>query len=288
MSDVPRSSRSQSRASERSPPTMSTSTNPKQITAKPQPMGPPPAPLSGAADDDDDDFDFMSKIPSPVVSLPSAPRAKSGGTQVELHILNNSKHVYEYVTQPKRKKPVFEDFMDLIPASQNFVDRWPAPSGDSTADDSPPPAAGARSKEPIVSDTMEVDGGDNEARTTIPSGPAGPRNVPKAQPIVQDKALVPTPRGHTLGTALQNPFTPAGPSAGPSSSGQPKHPMGIVIPPSKKPQDITDLEERTEKLKIHLARLWDTLTLLRGAMAETTDDMYKAVVEIEAIASYLG
>ncbi|KAH9024186.1 hypothetical protein EDB84DRAFT_1440770 [Lactarius hengduanensis] len=270
MSDVPRSSCSQSRASERSPPTISASTNPKQITAKPQPMGPPPAPLSGAADDDDDDFDFMSKIPSPVVSLPSAPRAKSGGTQ------------------PKRKKPVFEDFMDLIPASQNFVDRWPAPSGDSTADDSPPSAAGARSKESIVSDTMEVDGGDNEACTTIPSGPAGPRNVPRARPIVQDKALVPTPRGRTLNTALQNPFTAAGPSAGPSSSGQPKHPMGIVVPPSKKPQDIADLEERTEKLKIHLARLWDTLTLLRGAMAETTDDMYKAVVEIEAIASYLG
>ena len=92
MSDVPRTSHSQSRVSERSP-TRPASTNPKPITAKPQPMGPPPAPSSGAADDDDD-FDFMSKIPSPVISLPSAPRAKSGGVQVELHILNNWIYLY--------------------------------------------------------------------------------------------------------------------------------------------------------------------------------------------------
>jgi len=64
--------------------------------------------------------------------------------------------------------------------------------------------------------------------------------------------------------------------------------MGIVVPPPQKPQDIADLEERTRKLKIHLARLWDTLTLLRGAMTETTDDMHKAVLEIEDIASSLG
>ncbi|KAH9024315.1 hypothetical protein EDB85DRAFT_2150559 [Lactarius pseudohatsudake] len=139
MSDVPRASRSQSRASERSPPTRPASTKPKPIAAKPQPMGPLLAPLSGGADDIDD-FDFMSKIPSPV---------------------------------PKRKKPIFEDFMDLIPASQKVVWRSsgtpaikPAASGDSTADDSPSPAAedtvstGASSKDPHVSDTMEVDDGE--------------------------------------------------------------------------------------------------------------------------------
>ncbi|KAH8994653.1 hypothetical protein EDB86DRAFT_3078000 [Lactarius hatsudake] len=175
MSDVPRSSRSQSRASEQSQPTRPASTRPKSITAKPQPMGPPPAPSSGGVDDLDD-FDFMSKIPSPVMSLPPAPRARSGGTQ------------------PKWKKPIFEDFMDLIPASQRVV--WPssgtpvtrpAASRDSTADDSPSPAAvdavskGASSKEPRVSDTMEVDDGGNEAHTTSPTAPAQLRSLLKAK-----------------------------------------------------------------------------------------------------------
>ncbi|KAH8984302.1 hypothetical protein EDB86DRAFT_3084682 [Lactarius hatsudake] len=245
MSDVPRSSCSQSRASERSQPTRPASTRPKLITAKPQPMGPPPAPSSGGVDDLDD-FDFMSKIPSPVMSLPPAPRARSGGTQ------------------PKRKKPVFEDFMDLIPALQRVV--WPssgtpvtrpATSRDSTADDSPSPAAvdavskGASSKEPCVSDTMEVDDGGNEARTTSPTAPAQLQSLPKAKPIVQNKAHdvephgsrthVATPHGHTqsVGTALQNPVSSARPSAGPSSSGQPMHPMGIIVPPPRNPQDYT-------------------------------------------------
>ncbi|KAH8980289.1 hypothetical protein EDB86DRAFT_2835410 [Lactarius hatsudake] len=230
MSDVPRSSHSQSCASERSPPTRPASTRPKSITAKPQPMGPPPAPSSGGADDLDD-FDFMSKIPSPVI--------------------------------PSGRSPCFEDFMDLIPASQRVV--WPssgtlvirpAASGDATADNLPSPAAvdavskGASSKEPRVSDTMEVDDGGNEARTTIPTAPAQLRSLPKAKPIVQNKAHdveprgsgthVATPRGHTqsVGTALQNPVSSARPSAGPSSSGQPMHPMGIVVPPPRNPQDI--------------------------------------------------
>ncbi|KAH9022136.1 hypothetical protein EDB84DRAFT_1565088 [Lactarius hengduanensis] len=294
MSDGPRSSRSQSRASERSPPTRPASTKPKPITAKPQPMGPPPAPSPGGADDLDE-FDFMSKIPSPAMSLLPAPRAKSGGTQ------------------PKRKKPVFEDFMDLIPASQRVV--WPssgapviksATSGDSTADDSPSPAAedtvgtGASSKEPRVSDTMEVDDGGKEARTTIPAAPAEPRSLPKARPIVQNKARdvqprgsgthVAMPRGRTqsVGNVLQNPVSSAGPSAGPPSSGQPTHPMGIVIPPPRNPQDITDLEARSDALKNRLAHLWETLTKVRGEMTHANDDVHKAVLEIEAIAKSLG
>ncbi|KAH8978647.1 hypothetical protein EDB86DRAFT_3090267 [Lactarius hatsudake] len=257
-------------------------------------MGPPPAPSSGGVDDLDD-FDFMSKIPSPVMSLPPAPRARSGGTQ------------------PKRKKPVFEDFMDLIPASQRVV--WPssgtpvtrpAASGDSTADDSPSPAAvdavskGASSKEPRVSDTMEVDDGGNEARTTIPTAPAQPRSLPKAKPIVQNKARdveprgsrthVATPRGRTqsVGATLQNPVSSAGPSAGPSSSGQPMHPMGIVVPPPRNPQDIADLEARSDALKNRLAHLWETLTKVRGEMMHANDDVHKAVLEIEAIAKSLG
>ncbi|KAH9039763.1 hypothetical protein EDB85DRAFT_2140847 [Lactarius pseudohatsudake] len=290
MSDVLRASRSQSRASERSPPTRPASTKPKPIAAKPQPMGPPPAPSSGGADDIDD-FDFMSKIPSPVVSLPPAPRAKSGGTQ------------------PKRKKPVFEDFMDLIPASQKVVWRSsgtpaikPVASGDSTADDSPSPAAedtvstGASSKDPRVSDTMEVDDGGKEARTTIPAAPAELRSVPKARPIVQHKARdveprgsgshVPMPRGHTqsVETALENPVS----SAGPSSSGQPKHPMGIVVPPSRNPQEIADLEVRSDALKTRLAHLWETLMKVRGEMTQANDEVHKAVLEVEAIAKSLG
>ncbi|KAH9022209.1 hypothetical protein EDB85DRAFT_2151888 [Lactarius pseudohatsudake] len=290
MSDVPRASRSQSRASERSPPTRPASTKPKPIAAKPQAMGPPPAPSSGGADDIDN-FDFMSKIPSPVVSLPPAPRAKSGGTQ------------------PKRKKPVFKDFMDLIPASQKVVWRSsgtpaikPAASGDSTADDSPSPAAedtvstGASSKDPCVSDTMEVDDGGKEARTTIPAAPAEPRSVPKARPIVQHKARdveprgsgshVPMPRGRTqsVGTALENPVS----SAGPSSSGQPKHPMGIVVPPSRNPQEIADLEVRSDALKTRLAHLWEMLTKVRGEMTQANDEVHKAVLEVEAIAKSLG
>ncbi|KAH9007738.1 hypothetical protein EDB85DRAFT_2165278 [Lactarius pseudohatsudake] len=225
MSDVPRSSRSQSCASERSPPTRPASTKPKPIAAKPEPMGPPPAPSSGGADDLDE-FDFMSKIPSP----------------------------------PKRKKPVFEDFMDLIPVSQRVV--WsssgapvikPATSGDSTADNLPSPAAedtvstGASYKEPHVSDTMEVDNGGKEARTTIPAAPTEPWSLPKARPVVQNKAHdvqprgsgthVAKPRGRTqsVGTILQNPDSSAGPSAGPPSSGQPTHPMGIIVPPPRNP-----------------------------------------------------
>ncbi|KAH8983596.1 hypothetical protein EDB86DRAFT_3085261 [Lactarius hatsudake] len=294
MSDVPHSSHSQSCASERSPLTRPASTRPKSITAKPQPMGPPPAPSSGGADDLDD-FDFMSKIPSPVMSLPPAPRTRSGGTQ------------------PKQKKPVFEDFMDLIPASQRVV--WPssgtpvirpAASGDSMADDSPSPAAvdvvskGASSKEPHVSDTMEVDDGGNEAHTTIPTAPAQPRSLLKAKPIVQNKAHdvepcgsgthVATPCGHTqsVGTTLQNPVSSAGPSAGPSSLGQPMHPMGIVVPPPCNPQDIADLEARSDALKNHLAHLWETLTKVRGEMTHANDDVHKAVLEIKAIAKSLG
>ncbi|KAH9040931.1 hypothetical protein EDB85DRAFT_2140089 [Lactarius pseudohatsudake] len=294
MSDVPRSSRSQSRASERSPPTRPASTKPKPIAAKPEPMGPPPAPSSGGADDLDE-FDFMSKIPSPVMSLPQAPRAKSGGTQ------------------PKRKKPVFEDFMDLIPASQRVV--WsssgapvikPAASGDSTADDSPSPAAedtvstGASYKEPRVSDTMEVDDGGKEARTTIPAAPTEPRSLPKARPVVQNKARdvqprgsgthVTKPRGRTqsVGTILQNPDSSAGPSAGPPSSGQPTHPMGIVVPPPRNPQELADLEARSNALKTRLAHLWETLTKVRGEMTQANDEVHKAVLEVEAIAKSLG
>ncbi|KAH9040936.1 hypothetical protein EDB85DRAFT_1886606 [Lactarius pseudohatsudake] len=202
---------------------MPVSTKPKPITAKTQPMGPPPAPSSGGVDDLDE-FDFMSKIPSP----------------------------------PKRKKPVFEDFMDLIPASQRVV--WsssgapvikPAALGDSTADDSLSPAA-----EDTVSDTMEVDDGGKEARSIIPATPTEPRSLPKARPIVQSKARdvqpcgsrthVTKPRGHTqsVGTTLQNPVLSARPSTRPPSSDQPTHPMGIVVPPPRNPQDIADLEAR--------------------------------------------
>ncbi|KAH8985229.1 hypothetical protein EDB86DRAFT_2833171 [Lactarius hatsudake] len=280
MSDIPCSSRSQSHASERSPLTRPTSTRPKLITAKPQPMGPPPAPSSGGVDDLDD-FNSMSKIPSPVMSLPPAPRARSRGTQ---------------------KKPVFEDFMDLIPALQRVV--WPssgtpvtrpAASGDSMADDLPSPAA-----VDAVSDTMEVDDRGNEARTTIPTAPAQPWSLPKAKPIVQNKARdveprasrthVATPHGHTqsVGTALQNPVSSARPSAGPSSSGQPMHPMGIIVPPPHNPQDIADLEARSGALKNRLAHLWEMLMKVRGEMTHANDDVHKAVLEIEAIAKSLG
>ncbi|KAH9010053.1 hypothetical protein EDB85DRAFT_1902454 [Lactarius pseudohatsudake] len=333
MSDGPCSSRSQSRASERSPPTRPASTKPKPITAKPQPMGPPPAPSPGGADDLDE-FDFMSKIPSPAMSLLPAPRAKSGGTQ------------------PKRKKPVFEDFMDLIPASQRVV--WPSSGA---------PVISASSKEPRVSDTMEVDDGGKEARTTIPAAPAEPRSLPKARNKARDVqprgsgTHVAMPRGRTqsvtiqrschrlfhllvsridvattwyqaqalnvdtrisklqlgpspssarppcydnsvpvralivkqsVGNVLQNPVSSAGPSAGPPSSGQPTHPMGIVVPPPRNPQDIADLETRSDALKNRLAHLWETLTKVRGEMTHANDDVHKAVLEIEAIAKSLG
>ncbi|KAH9008742.1 hypothetical protein EDB85DRAFT_1903888, partial [Lactarius pseudohatsudake] len=62
--------------------------------------------------------------------------------------------------------------------------------GDSTADDSPSPAA-----EDTVSDTMEVDDGGKEARTTIPAAPTEPRSLPKARPVVQNKARDVQPRG---------------------------------------------------------------------------------------------
>jgi uncharacterized coiled-coil protein SlyX len=64
--------------------------------------------------------------------------------------------------------------------------------------------------------------------------------------------------------------------------------MGIVVPASRKPQTIADLEERTDRLKIRLAHLWDTLTKLRAGLTETNDDVHKAVLEIQDIASYLG
>ncbi|KAH9013117.1 hypothetical protein EDB85DRAFT_1899902 [Lactarius pseudohatsudake] len=256
MSDGPRSSRSQSHASERSPPTRPASTKPKPITAKPQPMGPPPAPSPGGADDLDE-FDFMSKIPSPAM-----------------------------VVWPSSGAPVIKS----------------ATSGDSTADDSPSPAAedtvgtGASSKEPRVSDTMEVDDGGKEAHTTIPAAPAEPRSLPKARNKARDVqprgsgTHVAMPRGRTqsVGNVLQNPVSSAGPSAGPPSSGQPTHPMGIVVPPPRNPQDIADLETRSDALKNRLAHLWETLTKVRGEMTHANDDVHKAVLEIEAIAKSLG
>ncbi|KAH9004859.1 hypothetical protein EDB84DRAFT_1447668, partial [Lactarius hengduanensis] len=86
---------------------------------------------------------------------------------------------------------------------------------------------------------MEVDDGGKEACTTIPAAPAEPRSLPKARPIVPNKARDVQPRGsgthvatpcgctQSVGTVLQNPVLSAGPSAGPANA-----PHGDCHPPS--------------------------------------------------------
>ncbi|KAI9436268.1 hypothetical protein H4582DRAFT_2058932 [Lactarius indigo] len=118
MSDAPRSSRSQSRTSERSQPTPS---KPQPPPIKPMPapikppnraksksMGPPPAPKAAV---EDDGFDFLSSVPSPVIPLPKAVGNKDVRTKPDAKRMK------------VRGASPLDDFMDLIPASQRLWTR---------------------------------------------------------------------------------------------------------------------------------------------------------------------
>ncbi|KAH8979910.1 hypothetical protein EDB86DRAFT_3088375 [Lactarius hatsudake] len=149
MSDISRRSRSQSRAAVGTPPS-------QQPSPQPQPMGPPlqqqPAVTGGS-----DAINFLSRMPSPVVHIPSVSRPADNPR--------------EETKRRKRRSPSpLGSFMDRIPSSQRIAHNPPEVSEAPTdhpeiisVDDQPTetPSTDATTSSLALSipDTMDVDDG---------------------------------------------------------------------------------------------------------------------------------
>ncbi|KAI9443061.1 hypothetical protein H4582DRAFT_2054156 [Lactarius indigo] len=283
MSDAPRSSRSQSRTSDKpQPPPIKPKPAPiKPLNhAKSKSMGPPPAPKAAV---EDDGFDFLSSVPSPVIPLPKAVGNKDVRTKPD------AKRMKVWGASP------LDDFMDLIPASQRLVGRLQGGPVGSTAKGKPSAAVvdlslvDSTSAETQDLDIMDIDGADPERLPSVPKTSDRTAGVPKARPIASDKS-------QDIRSGVTHPVThsaaelPTKPSASPRTSAPTStmHLMGITIPVTTKPQDLGELDARIAALKIRLAQLWETVTKLRANLKDINDELHKVVLEIEQTAATLG
>ncbi|KAI9429895.1 hypothetical protein H4582DRAFT_2064505 [Lactarius indigo] len=269
MSDAPRSSRSQSRTSERSQPAPS--------KPQPPPIKPMPAPIKPLIVLSPSRWDLrrpqkrlwkmMALTFCQAFHLQSFHPKAVGNKDVR--------------TKPDAKRmkvrgaSPLDDFMDLIPASQRLVGR--------------PQGVDSTSAETQDSDIMDIDGADPERLPNVPKTSDRKAGVPKARPIASDKS-------QDVRSGVTRPVTrsaaelPTKPSASPGTSAPTgtMHPMGITIPATTKPQDLGELDARTAALKIRLAQLWETVTKLRANLKDINDELHKVVLEIEQTAAALG
>ncbi|KAH9011237.1 hypothetical protein EDB83DRAFT_2322229 [Lactarius deliciosus] len=253
MSDISRHSRSQSRAAAGTPPS-------QQPSPQPQLMGPPlqqhTTSMGGS-----DAINFLSRMPSPVVPIPSVARPADIPRE-------------DAKRRKKHSPSPLGSFMDRIPASQRIAHN---PSEVSEAPTHHPeiisvddqttetPSAGAPTSSLALSihDTMDVDdGGSGIGPVPIPSE----GGTPKRQ------------LGHSA------------PRARPSRSAPSRtviHPIGVTLPASPMADDLGSIESRLERCKLILTDAWDDLRDLRGRLQLFDDGIYRALLDLESMGKYL-
>ncbi|KAH9169692.1 hypothetical protein EDB89DRAFT_2072686 [Lactarius sanguifluus] len=253
MSDISRISRSQSHGTAGTPPS-------QQPSPQPQPMGPPQQqrpPSTGGSDT----FDFLSRMPSPVVPLPSVSRPSDVPHE-------------EGKRKKKRSPSPLGSFLDRIPASQRIFRDPPevleAPTHHPeiiSVDETPSTGAPTPATHPLTSstsDTMDVDDmGSGIRHGHIPSGMDTPKHkdVGKSVPRARPSCLAPT---HTI-----------------------THSIGVTLPASPMSEDLGSIESRLEQCKIILTEAWDDLRNLRGQLQTFDDGLFKALFDLEGMAKYL-
>ncbi|KAH8997070.1 hypothetical protein EDB86DRAFT_3076628 [Lactarius hatsudake] len=253
MSNISRRSRSQSRAAVGTLPS-------QQPSPQPQPMGPPlqqqPAVTGGS-----DAINFLSRMPSPVVHIPSASRPADNPR--------------EETKRRKRRSPSpLGSFMDRIPSSQRIAHNPPEVSEAPTdhpeiisVDDQPTetPSTDATTSSLALSipDTMDVDDG-GSGIGPVPISPE--EGTPKCKKV-----------GHSA------------PRAWPSHSAPSRifHPLGVTLPASPMPDDLGSVESQLERCKLILTGAWDDLRNLRGRLQQFNDGIYRALIDLESMGKYL-
>ncbi|KAI9429676.1 hypothetical protein H4582DRAFT_2088702 [Lactarius indigo] len=262
MSDTSRGSRSRSCAAAGTPQS-------QQASPKPQSMGPPSKQRSEASRVSTG-FEFLSKVLSPVVPIPSGPCL--------------SDTLWDDGKRKKRRTPSPpKDFMDRIPLSQRVIREptvvakpvSPAPEIISIDDQpSDAPTVGAPTGSPTsaglalssqIADTMDVDDPGSSVQCAItPSQSDAPKRkaTRRSAPCARTGEIPPSTR--TI-----------------------KHRMGITIPVSPLPEDLGNVESRIERCKLTLADVWDELTELRGRVQAINDSILKTLIDLENMAKYL-
>ncbi|KAI9429099.1 hypothetical protein H4582DRAFT_2090093 [Lactarius indigo] len=260
MSDTSRGLRSRSRAA------VGTLQS-QQASPKPQSMGPLSKQRSEASGVSTG-FKFLSKVPSPVIPIPSGPRPLDTPR-------DDGKRKKRRTPSPPK------DFMDRIPLSQCVireptVDAKPvSPAPEIISIDDQPsdaPTAGAPTGSPTsaglalsISDTMDVDDpGSSVQHAITPSQSDAPKRKAAGRSA---------PRARTGGI--------------PPSTCTIKHRMGITIPASPLPEDLGNIESRIERCKLTLADVWDELTELQGRVQAINDSILKTLIDLENMAKYL-
>ncbi|KAH9167727.1 hypothetical protein EDB89DRAFT_1909818 [Lactarius sanguifluus] len=253
MSDISRISRSQSRGTAGTLPS-------QQPSPQPQPMGPPqqqcPPSTRGS-----DTFDFLSRMPSPVVPLPSVSHPSDVPHEEGKH-------------KKKRSPSPLGSFLDHIPASQRIFRDPPevleAPMHHPeiiSVDETPSTGAPTPATHPLTSstsDTMDVDDmGSGICHGHIPSGTDTPKrkDVGKSIPCARPSRLAPT---RTI-----------------------THSIGVTLPASPMSEDLGSIESRLERCKIILTEAWDDLRNLQGQLQTFDDGLFKALFDLEGMAKYL-
>ncbi|KAH9172395.1 hypothetical protein EDB89DRAFT_1906250 [Lactarius sanguifluus] len=195
MSDISRISRSQSHGTAGTLPS-------QQPSPQPQPMGPPQQqrpPSTGGSDT----FDFLSRMPSPVVPLPSVSRPSDVPHE-------EGKHKKKHSPSP------LGSFLDHIPALQRIFHDPPevleAPTHHPeiiSVNETPSMGAPTPATHPLTSstsDTMDVDDmGSGVCHGHIPSGMDTPKckDVGKSVPHARPSRLAPTHTiTHSIGITL--------------------------------------------------------------------------------------
>ncbi|KAI9433714.1 hypothetical protein H4582DRAFT_2060690 [Lactarius indigo] len=225
----------------------------QQASPKPQSMGPPSKQRSEASGVSTG-FEFLSKVPSPVVPIPSGPRLSDTPR-------DDGKRKKRRTPSPPK------DFMDRIPLSQLSpeiisIDDQPSDAPTAGAPTGSPTSAGLALS---IADTMDVDDpGSSVQRAITPSQSDAPKRKAAGRSA---------PRARTGGI--------------PPSTRTIKHRMGITIPASPLPEDLGNVESRIERCKLTLADVWDELTELRGRVQAINDSILKTLIDLENMAKYL-
>ncbi|KAH9012984.1 hypothetical protein EDB85DRAFT_1899985 [Lactarius pseudohatsudake] len=256
MSDISRPSRSQSRAAAGSPQPS------PQPQPQPQPMGPPvqqrPASVRASGG-----FDFLAKIPSPVVAMQSAPHPSDTPSEESTH-------------KKKRSPSPLANYMDRIPPSQRVVrsasedyeraSRVAETISVESQSTEVPPAGDPTPAEALeMPDTMDIDDTGGSAHHLF-----GPLEVD-------------TPKRKDSRSS----FPRMRPSRSAPSTRIYKHAMGISLPVLPMPEDLGSVESRMERCKMRIADVWDDLREMRGRVQVVNDTLLKALHDMEALVKYL-
>ncbi|KAH9038254.1 hypothetical protein EDB85DRAFT_2142023 [Lactarius pseudohatsudake] len=252
MSDISRPSHSQSRAAVGSP----------QPSPQPQPIGPPvqqcPASIRVSGG-----FDFLAKIPSPVVAMQSAPRPSDTPSEESTH-------------KKKRSPSPLANYMDCIPLSQRVV------CG----------ASEDYERASRVAETISVESQSTEVHPAGNPTPAEALEMPDTMDIDDTGGSthhlfgpleVDTPKCKDSRSS----FPHTRPSCSAPSTRIYKHAMGISLPVLPMPEDLGSIESRMEQCKLRIADVWDDLREMRGCVQVVNDTLLKALHDMEALVKYL-